>query len=178
MEKRVCLGRAEEVLYFFKISSLSWCNQNALSVRLQEAKSEQAEVSDGSTLTVSPRFIFFQFRCCGVSNYTDWFEVYNTTRVPDSCCLEFSENCGLHSPGTWWKAVSSSAAHGSSCLAAQVKGRQVGICRAALMISCAPHSSILIHFSSGAFRRLLFSLAFDFQWNPLFSYFYELVSFQ
>ncbi|KAH0620995.1 hypothetical protein JD844_021955 [Phrynosoma platyrhinos] len=44
------------------------------------------------------------FRCCGVSNYTDWFEVYNTTRVPDSCCLEFSENCGLHSPGTWWKA--------------------------------------------------------------------------
>uniref|UniRef100_A0A8D0FS84 Tetraspanin n=1 Tax=Strix occidentalis caurina TaxID=311401 RepID=A0A8D0FS84_STROC len=55
-------------------------------------------------LTVSSRFFFFQFRCCGVSNYTDWFEVYNATRVPDSCCLEFSENCGLHSPGTWWKA--------------------------------------------------------------------------
>lgn len=47
-----------------------------------------------------------QFRCCGVSNYTDWFEVYNATRVPDSCCLEFSESCGLHAPGTWWKAVS------------------------------------------------------------------------
>ncbi|XP_016077582.1 PREDICTED: tetraspanin-4 [Miniopterus natalensis] len=45
-----------------------------------------------------------QFRCCGVSNYTDWFEVYNATRVPDSCCLEFSESCGLHAPGTWWKA--------------------------------------------------------------------------
>uniref|UniRef100_A0A8B9N5D6 Tetraspanin 4 n=1 Tax=Accipiter nisus TaxID=211598 RepID=A0A8B9N5D6_9AVES len=55
-------------------------------------------------LKASSRFFFFQFRCCGVSNYTDWFEVYNTTRVPDSCCLEFSENCGLHSPGTWWKA--------------------------------------------------------------------------
>lgn len=49
---------------------------------------------------------FLQFRCCGVSNYTDWFEVYNATRVPDSCCLEFSESCGLHTPGTWWKAVS------------------------------------------------------------------------
>ncbi|XP_012589793.1 PREDICTED: tetraspanin-4 [Condylura cristata] len=44
------------------------------------------------------------FRCCGVSNYTDWFAVYNATRVPDSCCLEFSERCGLHAPGTWWKA--------------------------------------------------------------------------
>lgn len=50
VEKRVCLARAEEVLYFFKISSLGWCNQNTLSVRLQEAKSEQAEVRDRSCL--------------------------------------------------------------------------------------------------------------------------------
>ncbi|XP_060625123.2 tetraspanin-4 isoform X4 [Anolis sagrei] len=55
-------------------------------------------------LTNAWSIIQTDFRCCGVSNYTDWFEVYNTTRVPDSCCLEFSENCGLHSPGTWWKA--------------------------------------------------------------------------
>lgn len=47
-----------------------------------------------------------QFRCCGVTNHTDWFEVYNTTRVPDSCCLEYSDNCGLDNPGTWWTAVS------------------------------------------------------------------------
>ncbi|KAJ7396241.1 Tetraspanin-4 [Pitangus sulphuratus] len=64
-------------------------------------KYEKASITDkrNEFCGVSPRF-----RCCGVSNYTDWFEVYNTTRVPDSCCLEFSENCGLHSPGTWWKA--------------------------------------------------------------------------
>lgn len=49
-----------------------------------------------------------QFRCCGVTNHTDWFEVYNATRVPDSCCLEYSDNCGLDNPGTWWTAVSSS----------------------------------------------------------------------
>lgn len=48
-----------------------------------------------------------QFRCCGVTNHTDWFEVYNATRVPDSCCLEYSDNCGLDNPGTWWTAVSS-----------------------------------------------------------------------
>uniref|UniRef100_A0A8C0CVC7 Tetraspanin n=1 Tax=Balaenoptera musculus TaxID=9771 RepID=A0A8C0CVC7_BALMU len=59
-------------------------------------------------LETSLAILFFaytdKFRCCGVSSYTDWFEVYNATRVPDSCCLEFSESCGLHAPGTWWKA--------------------------------------------------------------------------
>ncbi|XP_026143932.1 tetraspanin-4-like isoform X2 [Carassius auratus] len=44
------------------------------------------------------------FRCCGVNNHTDWFHVYNATRVPDSCCLEYSDNCGLENPGTWWTA--------------------------------------------------------------------------
>ncbi|XP_071238014.1 tetraspanin-4-like isoform X2 [Salvelinus alpinus] len=44
------------------------------------------------------------FRCCGVTNHTDWFEVYNASRVPDSCCLEYSDNCGLENPGTWWTA--------------------------------------------------------------------------
>ncbi|XP_041132559.1 tetraspanin-4a isoform X1 [Polyodon spathula] len=55
-------------------------------------------------LTNAWSIIQTDFRCCGVSNYTDWFEVYNTTQVPDSCCLEYSQRCGLHSPGTWWKA--------------------------------------------------------------------------
>ncbi|KAM9220219.1 tetraspanin-4 isoform 4-T8 [Dugong dugon] len=55
-------------------------------------------------LTNAWSIIQTDFRCCGVSNYTDWFEVYNATRVPDSCCLEFSESCGLHTPSTWWKA--------------------------------------------------------------------------
>lgn len=50
--------------------------------------------------------LLLQFRCCGVTNHTDWFEVYNATRVPDSCCLEYSDNCGLDNPGTWWTAVS------------------------------------------------------------------------
>uniref|UniRef100_A0A8C8JU74 Tetraspanin n=1 Tax=Oncorhynchus tshawytscha TaxID=74940 RepID=A0A8C8JU74_ONCTS len=44
------------------------------------------------------------FRCCGVTNHTDWFDVYNASRVPDSCCLEYSDNCGLENPGTWWTA--------------------------------------------------------------------------
>lgn len=56
--------------------------------------------------TPEPLLSPMQFRCCGVTNHTDWFEVYNTTRVPDSCCLEYSDNCGQDNPGTWWTAVS------------------------------------------------------------------------
>ncbi|CAM5174112.1 unnamed protein product [Eretmochelys imbricata] len=43
-----------------------------------------------------------EFRCCGVQNYTDWFEVRNGTGVPQSCCLEHSAPCsGI---GTaWWQ---------------------------------------------------------------------------
>ncbi|XP_020648317.3 tetraspanin-4 [Pogona vitticeps] len=44
-----------------------------------------------------------EFRCCGVRNYTDWFEVRgNTTWVPESCCLERSDTCQENS-ASWWK---------------------------------------------------------------------------
>ena len=66
----------------------------------------------------------FQFRCCGVTNHTDWFEVYNATRVPDSCCLEYSDNCGLENPGTWWTAVR------PICLASPHRHRHGHICLA------------------------------------------------
>uniref|UniRef100_UPI00398EFDD4 tetraspanin-4-like n=1 Tax=Pristiophorus japonicus TaxID=55135 RepID=UPI00398EFDD4 len=60
--------------------------------------------TDGNIgLTNAWSIIQTDFRCCGVSNYTDWFEVFNTTQVPDSCCREYSASCGLHSPDTWWK---------------------------------------------------------------------------
>ncbi|KAJ6654388.1 hypothetical protein lerEdw1_006981 [Lerista edwardsae] len=47
-----------------------------------------------------------EFRCCGVQNYTDWFEVHNGTWVPESCCLERSSTCKADST-TWWKEVRS-----------------------------------------------------------------------
>lgn len=112
----VSVDKAEEILCFFKFSSPCWCNQVQFSAldKVQFVSNKRffhclrtSRHQWQIILTVLPWF-FFQFRCCGVSNYTDWFEVYNTTRVPDSCCLEFSENCGLHSPGTWWKDVSGS----------------------------------------------------------------------
>ncbi|XP_059584196.1 tetraspanin-4 isoform X7 [Alligator mississippiensis] len=43
-----------------------------------------------------------EFRCCGVQNFTDWFEIQNATALPESCCLEHGTPC--HSPtATWWK---------------------------------------------------------------------------
>lgn len=114
-------------------------------------------------LTVSSRFLFFQFRCCGVSNYTDWFEVYNTTRVPDSCCLEFSENCGLHSPGTWWKAVSHSPAAAQQPPSNPGEGQEVVSCK---VIRCGV--------TSGSFSQVLGGLcwatAFHLWWYCQFEY--------
>ncbi|XP_072447982.1 tetraspanin-4-like [Chiloscyllium punctatum] len=60
--------------------------------------------TDGNIgLTNAWSIIQTDFGCCGVSNYTDWFEAFNMTQVPDSCCQEYSVSCGLHSPDTWWK---------------------------------------------------------------------------
>nr|XP_048688679.1 tetraspanin-4-like isoform X2 [Caretta caretta] len=43
-----------------------------------------------------------EFRCCGVQNYTDWFEVRNGTGVPQSCCLEHGTPCsGIGA--AWWQ---------------------------------------------------------------------------
>uniref|UniRef100_A0A8D0GEY2 Tetraspanin n=1 Tax=Sphenodon punctatus TaxID=8508 RepID=A0A8D0GEY2_SPHPU len=42
-----------------------------------------------------------EFRCCGVQNYTDWFEMRNETWVPESCCMELSATCQSNS-ATWW----------------------------------------------------------------------------
>ncbi|CAH2318870.1 tetraspanin-4 isoform X1 [Pelobates cultripes] len=43
-----------------------------------------------------------QFRCCGVKNYTDWYDVSNNFTVPHSCCSEHHEDC-QSMPTTWWK---------------------------------------------------------------------------
>lgn len=30
--------------------------------------------------------ICFQFQCCGINNYTDWYKFLNSTELPLSCC--------------------------------------------------------------------------------------------
>lgn len=36
------------------------------------------------------------FKCCGVNNYTEWFNVplFTNKDVPDSCCKDFLDGCG------------------------------------------------------------------------------------
>lgn len=91
---RLNLFRTSQLLAFY-VSNFSFLAGNQLWLI------NEGLFFDITVLTVP------QFRCCGVTNHTDWFEVYNATRVPDSCCLEYSDNCGLDNPGTWWTAVSS-----------------------------------------------------------------------
>ncbi|XP_061420457.1 tetraspanin-4-like isoform X1 [Lethenteron reissneri] len=45
-------------------------------------------------LTNAWNIVQTDFHCCGVGNYTDWFDVFKKKQVPDSCCLEYSNGCG------------------------------------------------------------------------------------
>ncbi|XP_005991000.1 tetraspanin-4 isoform X2 [Latimeria chalumnae] len=42
-----------------------------------------------------------KFRCCGVTNYTDWFEALGKKEVPASCCPSSTSACNV--PSSWWK---------------------------------------------------------------------------
>lgn len=39
-----------------------------------------------------------EFKCCGATNYTDWETVPGMAkdRVPDSCCVNITEGCGIN----------------------------------------------------------------------------------
>ncbi|KAB0397317.1 hypothetical protein E2I00_005372, partial [Balaenoptera physalus] len=37
------------------------------------------------------------FKCCGAANYTDWEKILMVTkRVPDSCCVNVTQGCGIN----------------------------------------------------------------------------------
>ncbi|XP_013062797.2 tetraspanin-4-like isoform X1 [Biomphalaria glabrata] len=43
-------------------------------------------------------------QCCGVDNHTDWYNIQawpNEQKVPDSCCIHPSINCGFGDPSLW-----------------------------------------------------------------------------
>ena len=42
---------------------------------------------------------FFQFKCCGVKNYTDWTFPNGTLDIPVSCCMN-PDNCDRSDPPT------------------------------------------------------------------------------
>ncbi|XP_065743124.1 CD63 antigen isoform X4 [Phocoena phocoena] len=38
-----------------------------------------------------------KFKCCGAANYTDWEKILTVTkRVPDSCCVNVTQGCGIN----------------------------------------------------------------------------------
>lgn len=46
-----------------------------------------------------------QMRCCGVTDYTDWYPVLGENMVPDRCCMENSQGCGRNSTTPLWRTV-------------------------------------------------------------------------
>nr|XP_056719208.1 tetraspanin-4-like [Euleptes europaea]XP_056719210.1 tetraspanin-4-like [Euleptes europaea] len=61
------------------------------------------KTEDNVGLTNAWDLVQTEFRCCGVQNYTDWFEAHNRTWVPESCCLPPS-NCQADGAQLqrWW----------------------------------------------------------------------------
>lgn len=51
-----------------------------------------------------------QMRCCGVTDYTDWYPVLGENTVPDRCCMENSQGCGRNTTTLLWRTVSLEAA--------------------------------------------------------------------
>lgn len=51
-----------------------------------------------------------QMRCCGVTDYTDWFPVLGENTVPDRCCMENSQGCGRNGTTPLWRTVRPEAA--------------------------------------------------------------------
>ncbi|KAF5919374.1 hypothetical protein HPG69_009855 [Diceros bicornis minor] len=44
-----------------------------------------------------------EMRCCGVTDYTDWYPVLGENTVPDRCCMENSQGCGRNATTPLWK---------------------------------------------------------------------------
>nr|XP_058937375.1 tetraspanin-9 isoform X2 [Kogia breviceps] len=46
-----------------------------------------------------------EMRCCGVTDYTDWYPVLGENTVPDRCCMENSQGCGRNSSAPVWRTI-------------------------------------------------------------------------
>lgn len=57
-----------------------------------------------------PFHLAWQMRCCGVTDYSDWYPVLGENTVPDRCCMENSQGCGRNSTTLVWKTVRLGAA--------------------------------------------------------------------
>uniref|UniRef100_W5NJK8 Tetraspanin n=1 Tax=Lepisosteus oculatus TaxID=7918 RepID=W5NJK8_LEPOC len=44
-----------------------------------------------------------EWKCCGVTSYTDWHEALQAPMVPDRCCQEHYQDCGRNSTNMFWQ---------------------------------------------------------------------------
>lgn len=56
-------------------------------------------------LLTAPFHPTWQMRCCGVTDYTDWYPVLGENTVPDRCCMENSQGCGRNATTPLWRTV-------------------------------------------------------------------------
>ena len=93
---------------------------NLVSDSLRSAQRDYPYVNSTSLMWDS---IQRDLKCCGVDHYEEWFSYLNESSVPDSCCVDYSYDCGS-------QAVLDDNIIKTSCseaLAIWIDGRQVTV---------------------------------------------------
>ena len=71
-------------------------------------RSAEAKYTSDSLSSQTWDFLQKDLECCGVHNYSEWFQYLGNSSLPDSCCIDSTVDCGN-------SAVSTNNAHLGDC---------------------------------------------------------------
>ncbi|KTF88504.1 hypothetical protein cypCar_00012834 [Cyprinus carpio] len=86
-------------------------SMNKLIVLQQVSENAKQDLKDGLALYNADNniglrnawnIIQAEWKCCGVTGYTDWHEALKEKVVPDRCCQEHYQECGRNSTNMFW----------------------------------------------------------------------------
>jgi CD63 antigen len=75
--------------------------EDVITTGMKKAMTHYNQTDHGG-VTETWNYVQHEGKCCGVLSYTDWFNVteFNPedsgSNVPDSCCIEYAEGCGMN----------------------------------------------------------------------------------
>ncbi|XP_073862205.1 tetraspanin-9 isoform X5 [Macaca fascicularis] len=96
---RGCLCCLKYMMFLFNL--IFWVNENAKKDLKEGLLLYHTENNVG--LKNAWNIIQAEMRCCGVTDYTDWYPVLGENTVPDRCCMENSQGCGRNATTPLWR---------------------------------------------------------------------------
>lgn len=65
-----------------------------LSMITDSLRSAQLKYTDNHSASLTWNSVQRDFKCCGVDHYKEWFHYFGNSSVPDTCCVDYSVDCG------------------------------------------------------------------------------------